>query len=324
MIFDTSNGSNVLDENQIKNIIQENDFFWDCTIDDFYQYKLEREQKRFDDEVLRIDILKSKGLKKEKVVLFGYETLQDLEIDESHYFPFVAIDKQLSHTTNNQNKIDILYKIILDKRDYGYNVSYLQEHQGESILLKQVNEDYKNGFNYPLRHYYNHVIDAFKHMLRENGWRYLKQEKTIRFKNYDGGFSNEEIGIEVYQELIEQIQELIQNIEIERYCIKKLAEINVLSITETEPTELKKIKWLGTPSQFGFIMERLITNGFIENPYPKSFEKNATNFLQMFEIQGLKGETTIGTLTKELSPQGNSLTMDKQRLFRIPRIEEVK
>lgn len=83
---------------------------------------------------------------------------------------------------------------------------------------------------------------------------------------------------------------------------------------EAEPTnnQLKKLKWTGTPSQFGFIIDLLIQGGYIKKP-TTSFAKDANIYLSLFDI-----DTTVATLTKEVSENTNNLEATNRIKFKIP------
>ena len=96
---------------------------------------------------------------------------------------------------------------------------------------------------------------------------------------------------------------------------------------EQKKSELKntpsqiKLKWKGTPSQFGYIIQELIGNGYIEKP-SKSYIKDAETYLEIFDI-----ETTSRTLAKEISSTGdtqNTLSAKNRALFKIPHISKLK
>lgn len=85
----------------------------------------------------------------------------------------------------------------------------------------------------------------------------------------------------------------------------------------SEIRNLQKLKWLGTPAQFGFIMQELIGKGYLERP-TASHAKDAAFYLSIFDI-----ETTPGTLAKELSPS-SSLSADNARHLSISHINKLR
>ena len=78
----------------------------------------------------------------------------------------------------------------------------------------------------------------------------------------------------------------------------------------------EKIKWKGTPSQFGYLFLALVKQGFIEPPM-RNGEYNYTGLSRLcndyFDI-----ETTPQNLTKELNPDKNTLSETKRAKFTIP------
>jgi hypothetical protein len=78
-----------------------------------------------------------------------------------------------------------------------------------------------------------------------------------------------------------------------------------------------KVKWNGTPSQFGFIINELIGKGYMIKP-TGSFERDAEFWMSVFDIN-----TTLGTLAKELSSNTNSLSSDDGRELILPLIRKL-
>ena len=83
----------------------------------------------------------------------------------------------------------------------------------------------------------------------------------------------------------------------------------------------EKIKWLGSPSQFGYIILELINNGFIELPIGKGNKNYARVAELCFEKFHIK--TKISSLKKEISPSTNSLTFANKDAFKIPNIKDL-
>jgi hypothetical protein len=96
------------------------------------------------------------------------------------------------------------------------------------------------------------------------------------------------------------------------YLTKENIETDNESLPETIQTSNQKLKWTGTPSQFGFIIDLLIQGGYLEKP-TSSFAKDANFYLQFFDI-----ETTNSTLAKELSEGTNSLATKNRKKITIP------
>lgn len=83
-----------------------------------------------------------------------------------------------------------------------------------------------------------------------------------------------------------------------------------------------KLKWLGSPSQFGYLFQTLVQQGFIEHPKGKgkidSISKFSNIVIELFDIN-----TTTGTLEKELNPRWNSLTPANKGDFTIPPMKDL-
>jgi hypothetical protein len=94
-----------------------------------------------------------------------------------------------------------------------------------------------------------------------------------------------------------------------KFLKEKIAEYETDTITNIPPTTGAnvKLKWLGTPSQFGIIINELVMKGYLEFP-ARAHRKNAEIFLSFFDI-----DTTHATLSKELSTNTNSMSIDNAR-----------
>lgn len=74
----------------------------------------------------------------------------------------------------------------------------------------------------------------------------------------------------------------------------------------------KKLKWTGTPAQFGFIINELIGKGYIEKP-TGSYNKDAEFYFSIMDI-----DTTPGNLANEVNLNKNSFSANNARKFKIP------
>ena len=139
-----------------------------------------------------------------------------------------------------------------------------------------------------------------------------------RFLNYD--FKTKKFSFQSFQILrlqesdistffsFQTLQSLKNEVaEIKHNWIKEQIEIETQKLNATielapiepkkqaEPTnyEFKKLKWTGTPSEFGAMFDLFLNNGFIEKTgYVKDMVKQ---LYEMFDIKNEKGETTTFT-----------------------------
>jgi len=82
-----------------------------------------------------------------------------------------------------------------------------------------------------------------------------------------------------------------------------------------------KIKWNGTPSQFGYLFTELIKQGFIEPPLYNG-EMNIKGFARLcWECFNIN--TTPQNLEKECNPNKNDLSETKRAKFTIPNISDL-
>jgi hypothetical protein len=95
------------------------------------------------------------------------------------------------------------------------------------------------------------------------------------------------------------------------HILNKQDEITTQNLAKT------KLKWKGSPAQFGFLIQELIGKGWISKP-TGSFLKDAKFLMELFDIN-----TTPGNLENEINPNRNSLTKNNSILFKIPSIESL-
>jgi hypothetical protein len=90
-----------------------------------------------------------------------------------------------------------------------------------------------------------------------------------------------------------------------------------------EPKTPEKLVWLGTVAQFGFIINELVTKGFIQ--FPETHKELSISKLAQTCLNSFKIKTTKGSLENALNPEKSAyLPYVKQMLFTIPNINEVK
>jgi hypothetical protein len=85
-------------------------------------------------------------------------------------------------------------------------------------------------------------------------------------------------------------------------------QLDKIAQSEQLPLKQEKIKWKGKPSEFGFLINELISNGYIEPPMPikgdkNKFKKRLTKLCyNAFRIPNLdgSGETTEDNLYEEI------------------------
>lgn len=94
----------------------------------------------------------------------------------------------------------------------------------------------------------------------------------------------------------------------------------------------EKIKWLGSPEQFGYIFGELVAKGYIELPTRQtegSIPKLAELCLSYFEIPVSKGQTqgrqtTIENLKRALNSNKNTLSAKGKATIKLPQLDDLK
>jgi len=93
-------------------------------------------------------------------------------------------------------------------------------------------------------------------------------------------------------------------------------------VTSASKKPLEKIRWLGKPSQLGYIFSQFVEKGFIELPTSRgdgSYAKLAKLCFDYFDVRNEKGQsTTLGNLEREFNPNKNSLSNSIRGKFEIP------
>ncbi|WP_439152261.1 hypothetical protein [Winogradskyella sp.] len=143
-----------------------------------------------------------------------------------------------------------------------------------------------------------------------------------------------------YQE--PKTQDLIEDIQIDFYCyacmleVKKITEfieskseksnININPMKEEISEPISRLKWIGKPSQLGFIISSLVDLGYIEAPLKIDGEINYTQFAKLVN-QTFDVNTTESTLSKYLNTDSEKgqepMRKFKQNGFNIPHIKTV-
>lgn len=101
---------------------------------------------------------------------------------------------------------------------------------------------------------------------------------------------------------------------------------------ECKTEKIEKIKWLGSPEQFGYIFGQLAKKGYIELPTSQgegSLSKLADLCLLYFEILSTKGKNTGQQTTKEnleraINYETNQLGLKGKSSLEIPYLKDLK
>ena len=108
-----------------------------------------------------------------------------------------------------------------------------------------------------------------------------------------------------------ELQEEILDIQIDFFCYACMLEVKKIekfimskksnnSNLTKEDSEDSKLKWIGKPSQLGFIISSLVDLGYIEAPVRQNGDINYTQFAKLVK-QTFDIDTTESTLSKYLN-----------------------
>jgi hypothetical protein len=227
------------------------------------------------------------------VTMFDY---QSFYIQNTH-----DIEKLLSDSEYNK-QIETLHSLIFYCKGALLYMSSnsMIELRPDASLQRRIYADYMNGNNYKLQEYKSDVFTVIVHA--------YNQYKSLELAGaFDLTFS-----IHVRSSIVK----VIQTVELLRYLQEKLKEIEPPVLVNGNRS-VSKLKWTGTPAQFGFIIDLLIQKGYLEKP-AKSYAKDADIYLEHFDIECAKS-----SLIKELSESTNSIVPKNRKSFHIPRIDQL-
>jgi hypothetical protein len=142
-----------------------------------------------------------------------------------------------------------------------------------------------------------------------------------------------------FHQLTEDDKTLIEDIQIDFYCYAAMTEAHIImdfivnkrNNSISKPMEVnteneQKIKWIGKPSQLGFIIGKLAELGYIQAPEKPSGDINYTQFAKLVK-NTFDVETTEATLSKylNLESEKGSETVRKfhDNGFDIPHVKTI-
>lgn len=253
------------------------------------------------------------------------------------------LNYQLEHSENklqfikhlNTGAIINSYRIAQKPARQKILIDWLAEKKKQ--LEQPIFKDFEELFN----HSYSVGLHFSKTVLTNSSAR--ENEKNLANLLFNMWLSKNfgyEAGVENYREFltIDNYKQFLKtyikekkdkNSEWSRIVEENEREIGLIDEMKKEN---EKIKWLGSPEQFGFIFGELVAKGYIELPTKETegcFSKLAELSLQYFEILSTKGKTKGKQTTKEnleraINPETNSLNIKAKRTLALPRIEDLK
>lgn len=175
-------------------------------------------------------------------------------------------------------------------------------------ILEKVYKEYSYGNNPQISFIKKDILEYFDTIFNETIEGNVSGEKFEETKNFilrvfsDDGYTTElEPKFVYYQTALNDVAEYIFNSKIASEIVDLIQQVDFINYLETEATKFdggdeiindssRKLKWLGTPAQFSFIIDLLINKGYLEKPTPFS-ERNARILLSMFEFAEHKPTT---------------------------------
>lgn len=138
---------------------------------------------------------------------------------------------------------------------------------------------------------------------------------TYSFEDLEG--IHEDIIKGYYVQDFNKLANYIGLIRFAQYLNEEIKKEDETVIPESE----KPIKWIGKPSQLGYIMGQLAICGYIDAPQKKDGEINYSEFAR--QLSKVFSVNSIENLAKELNPEKNSLENNNREKIQIPHIKSI-
>lgn len=208
-----------------------------------------------------------------------------------------------------KSKVNSLIFIVRDfetvsESDVKKSLSYTEEIKSmESDIANEIEKTFLNIGPDMREKYLRKVVKELK-ILEDNCWSivslFYKEKKNKEYRNADLVMTC----IYVYCDLIG------------KYIVENVEKLQELYGDCEKPENIEKLNWIGSPSQFGFIINELIDKGFIESPKTNGTESIAKLSRTCFNLFNIN--TSLGNLANELNPHKNSLSETNRKFFKIP------
>lgn len=222
------------------------------------------------------------------------------------------------------------------------------------------NDDYYKIFNFKICEWEETITSGengkYYQNMHHNVFLALKEVKELLFTNNNNSdlvikkikrdFDKLQIGYDLYEKKIKEngfsdklyLGKLDNDKHFLNYFFEQFKEMSGLSDNHFELNEecktekIEKIKWLGSPEQFGYIFGQLAKKGYIELPTSQgegSLSKLADLCLLYFEILSTKGKNTGQQTTKEnleraINYETNQLGLKGKSSLEIPYLKDLK
>ncbi len=201
------------------------------------------------------------------------------------------------------------------------------------LLLNEIKQNLFQLDETKTRAYIHEVLSIITY-----GVKYILEENKQTLEAYDRGkfdfekmTKEQEVLFRLYclrEDLINNIYLICLQFDVDFYYLQESLKLDSRTL-RIEKQDIgyqeigllnttNKLKWLGTPAQFGFIIQELIGKGYIEKP-SNSLRKDTELLLQHFDIVAKKA-----TIEKEISERQNSLSPSNRARFKIPFKDSLK
>ena len=228
----------------------------------------------------------------------------------------VAIQKlQIASVQNNYLFFDCAFSVYENHYEQRL-LEFIKEHidASEADFIKQELQDIYNPKEMRVLMHNKETVHYHSFIESENKLNFSKNKKIA--------FLTEKLKKEGW------IMKFTEDTFLEHYDRLIPGEMIFEKIDEVDENinSSKRIKWIGKPSQLGFIMSNLAQLGYIEAPLRKNGEINYLQFARLV-MQTIECETTESTLSKYLnldSEKGQeTLRKFESKNFRIPHKKEI-
>ncbi len=273
------------------------------------QFKeLQAEIKSMDNDLEQVTALAkpidTANLMKETISNIQKQTLPLLPTDETD------TDKPLT--------LENLHTYILFQNEYIKNWEYrnpsLNYRVAQTIDFDEIIGSI-NGIETVFRSHLDYDLDKFRRMqpINANATSTVLKEATEKDFKYIDWI----LGASFCRQFFYEIEVVIEFALIAYYSHVAKGDIS------TETVSNSPLKWIGKPSQLGYVMHLLEDSGYIEAPKKRNGEINyseyARTITRAFQFEG----NNDSYLAKSLNPESNNMENENKAMFTIPHIKDI-
>lgn len=214
------------------------------------------------------------------------------------------------------SQINLTSPVDTEGEDYYWYMKSINQDR----LKKKVFEHYTENNNPKLEHLKTEITSVLEEGLNEIIDQLTNGIDDLEI-NFDTSTTKDVCDYLFKYWIVKEVELIISNVDLLRYLENRVKDFDLPN--EYLQPKFAKLKWKGTPAQFGFLIIELIGKGYLEKP-TSSYSKDANLYLDIFDIRVKDKLTTVATIAKEINDLSNSLSVENARLLTLPDIEKLK